>query len=368
MKLLKIVIIAKNCYPALGPRAHRTTELAKELARRGHQVKVYALLGNYDYSKISKETGIIFNNLGVSKLGVKDNTGKYSKKLLASAGRKIFGKFLQIPNVELMPMVKRALYKEEQIEYLITIAYPHTIHWGAASYVKKNKNKIAFWVADCGDPFMMDPYNYRPFYFSYFEKSWGRLCDFITVPIESAKSGYYPEFRDKIRVIPQGFRFDEVELASYKKNEVPTFAFSGMVYRGLRDPAKFLKYLTTLDKDFRFVVYTKQHHFYKEYVEKLGEKLELRDYVPRAELLKQLSSMDFLINIKNVSEVQQPSKLIDYALTKRPILEISSDFDEERHIFNEFLEKNYSGQFLLENLEVYDIKNVSNKFIKLYKK
>lgn len=365
MKPLKIVIISQTCYPALSPRAHRTTELAKELVKRGHQVIVYALLGNYDYSEYSKETGVIFKNLGISKLGVTDSTGYSNKALWARAIRKLFAKWLEVPNIELIPLVKESLQKEGHIDYLITIAHPHTIHWGAASFVKRYKDKVNFWVADCGDPYMKNPYNFRPSYFSYFEKSWGMLCDFIAVPIEKAKDGYYQEFYKKIKVIPQGFQLNDLKLANYTKNKVPTFAFSGKVYPGLRDPSNFLEYLMTLKTDFRFVLYSKHSHIFEPYINKLGEKLEIRDYVPREELLFELSKMDFLINIKNVSAVQQPSKLIDYALTKRPILEITSEFEEEKS-FNQFMKGNYSDQMAFKDIERYDIKNVANQFLNLY--
>ena len=88
------------------------------------------------------------------------------------------------------------------------------------------------WIADCGDPFMLNATeNYTPpFYFKQLEKSWCNRCDFITVPTETSHEGYYPEFKSKIRVIPQAFNFDEVELGRYLEHNVPTFAFSGRLY------------------------------------------------------------------------------------------------------------------------------------------
>ncbi len=41
--------------------------------------------------------------------------------------------------------------------------------------------------------------------------------NYITVPIEEAREAYYEEFRNKIRVIPQGFDFSDVQLAKYEK-------------------------------------------------------------------------------------------------------------------------------------------------------
>lgn len=361
---MKIVIIAYNSYPKLSPRAHRATELAKEFVKEGHQVVLYALLGNYDYSKISKETGIEFKNLGISRLGVPDNMGYMNNSYFAIAIRRLFGKMFMIPYIELMPMVKKALKREGSIDFLITIAHPHTIHWGTSSYVKKNKNKIKFWVADCGDPLMGDPFNNYPTYFKYREKRWCSLCSYITVPIKSAKDGYYPEFKNKIKVIPQGFDYSSIYIAEYQRNDVPTFAFSGMMYPGKRDLFAFLDFLVSWESNFKFIVYTEHDYQYATYKSKLKDKLELRNYVKRDKLLYELSKMDFLINIKNISEVQVPSKLIDYAYTSRPILEISTSF-EEKEIFNEFVSGNYVNAKIIPNIQQYDIKNICTAFLEL---
>lgn len=365
MKPLKIVIISQNCYPRLSPRAHRTTELAIELSRQGYNVTVYALLGNYDYSKISETTGVKFKSLGISKFGLPDNLGKRKNNYLNRIVRKMFRMTLEFPNIELFWMTKRVLKDEGDIDYLITVAHPHTIHWGASNFVKANKSKIKFWVADCGDPFMKDPFNKHPFYFSFLEKQWGRLCDYITVPIEESRQGYYDEFKGKIKVIPQGFSFENQRLAEYKQNEVITFAYSGVVYKDKRDPSMFLEYLCSLNIDFKFIVYTNNDSLYKPFMDTLGKRIELRSYIPREELLYELSKMDFLINIKNESGVQQPSKLIDYALTKRPIIEICSKFNQ-KEIFEQFLARNFQNALSIDNINKYNIKNVANQFIELF--
>lgn len=362
---MKIVIISQNCYPWLSPRAHRTTELAKELARRGHQVIVYALLGEYDYSNIQNKTGINFKNLGNSHFGITDNLGNSNRNFIYRLIRKLIGRFIEFPLIELISMVNKSLKKEDNIDYLITIAYPHTIHWGAEKYVRKNKDKINFWIADCGDPFMGNPFLKKPFYFKSIEKKWCKACNYISVPIDEAVNAYYPEFKDKIKIIPQGFDFSDIKIAEYRVNKIPTFAYSGIFYKELRDPTLLLEYLSLLDFDFKFIVYTKSLSFLEPFKNKLKDKLEIRDYISRDKLLFELSKMDFLINIKNNSGVQQPSKLIDYVMTKRPIIEISSEF-KEKEIFNEFIRGDYSNRFNVNSIEKYDIKNVVNSFVNLY--
>ena len=88
--------------------------------------------------------------------------------------------------------------------------------------------------------------------------------------------------------------------------------------------------------------------------------------MPHDEMITAISGIDFLINIKNNSGVQQPSKLIDYALSKRPFMTITSSFDEnEKEIFLQFVKRDYSNQSLLTNIEEYNIVNVVDKFLNL---
>ena len=79
--------------------------------------------------------------------------------------------------------------------------------------VLKKPKTAKKWIADCGDPFMgakLETFR-KPFYFKYFEKDFCRKADYITVPAEGAKKAYYSEFLGKIRVIPQGFNFKQIE-------------------------------------------------------------------------------------------------------------------------------------------------------------
>lgn len=358
---MKIVIVSQVCFPRLSPRSHRATELAKEFARQGHNVSLYAFLGDYDYTEESRKTGVCFKNLGEAKFGMPSNTKGQGQTLFHRFGR-FAGRLVEFPECTMIPMVKRTIQTEGETDLLITIAVPHIIHFAAALADRK---RVKCWIADCGDPFMGNPMHKPPFYFEYFERYWCKRCDYITIPVEDARNAYYKEYREKIRVIPQGFDFKATRLADYVPNKVPTFAYSGIFYKDLRDPSKFLDYLSTLNKDFKFICYTKGLGILQLYSEKLKDKLEVRDYIPRDQLIYELSKMDFLINVPNKSGVQQPSKLIDYALTKRPVIDLSSDFPEgERVVLNEFLSANYQHQHRFDRLEQYNIVNVANNFLK----
>ena len=55
--------------------------------------------------------------------------------------------------------------------------------------------------------------------------------------------------------------------------------------------------------------------------------------------------MDFLINIKNDVTEQLPSKLIDYLLIDRPILDMDGNNLDQTKI-DQFLDGNYSKRYI----------------------
>ena len=159
------------------------------------------------------------------------------------------------------------------------------------------------------------------------KKTFCRKADHITVPIEDAKEAYYPEFRHKIKMIPQGYDFNEVPIDHnlYRKNPVPPFAYAGAFIPGVLGIRKnFLEYLLTLKCPFLFIIYTNQTSIVIPYAERSEGRIEIRPYVPRAELLPVLAGMDFLVNIGNGTNIQSPSKLIDYQICGRPVLSVDS--------------------------------------------
>jgi len=274
--------------------------------------------------------------------------------------------YFEYPLIEEMFKVKRMLKKEEGYDLLISFAVPYVIHFGVA-WSRSEKHPVAgMWIADCGDPFMgnvIDTFK-KPFYFAYFEKWFSRKADYIVIPIDSAIDGYYPEFHNKFRVIPQGFDFrintDEVPLP---KNDIPTFSYAGGFLKGVRDPGQLLEFLSKQDRPFRFIVYTNSPELLIPFQEKLGDKLEIHGFIPRDELLSRLSEMDFLVNLDNNTARNSPSKLIDYAIVNRPILNLTRDFDPVAT--TAFLDGDYQQKMLLPDLEKYHISNVSRSFLEL---
>ena len=364
---MKILVISQHLFPIQTPRAHRTTELIKELARKGHEITVYAVLGEYDYSAFEKRHNIRVKNIKISfQKHAYNSDGNGKRHFVDKVMGRLFGKILEFPNIEFKYSIAKIIGKEKKYDLLISVADPHHIHWGCArAKIMHPKKFPSKWIADCGDPFMNN--NLDREHFKRFEKQerlFSDLCDFITVPIEGAKEGYYEEFRKKIRVIPQGFNFNSIGKSDVS-NKVVSFAYSGVFLSKMRDPYNFLKYLSEIKNDYRFYIFTPHLELVNEFKDVLKEKMIIKKMVPRNELLVFLKDMDFLLNLENVnSSTQTPSKLIDYSIVGRPILSINPENIDTSKI-NEFLNKDYLRKYVVDNLDQYHISNVAASFIEL---
>jgi len=365
----KILIVSRSFYPENSPRSFRTTELVKEFARQGHEVTLLTIKNDSYHIPFEKKYGVNIKNMGTLRFpDIEVSSDVYAIRLLQRVLRRGLLQFFEYPDIELMFKLRKALKKEAGYDLLISIAVPHPIHWGVA-WAWRTYNPISdTWIADCGDPYMgatLDSFQ-KIFYFKYFEKSFCRKADYITVPLDKAREGYYSEFREKIKVIPQGFKFDEVEIdrSSYVRNPVPTFAYAGGFIPGGRDPRDFLDYMVNLEQDFKFVLYTKSKELVEPWRNKSDGRIEIRDYIPRPELLKTLSKMDFLVNFENQSPLMMPSKLIDYYLTGRPVLNVSNESLDPARIM-QFLKGNYENKFNYNGVDQYRIENVCNRFLEL---
>lgn len=363
----RILIISASFFPDNSPRSFRATELAKEFSKRGLAVTVLTHYKPSVHDEFSKQHGFTIKDLGRRKhLGI-EIKGKGFIRLI----RRFFSRSLllifEYPSIELVWMVKRALGNEDGYDLLISIAVPYAIHWGVA-VTRTGKAKIArVWVADCGDPYVgreNDSFGV-PFYFKFIERWFMRKADFITVPTTGSIDAYFPEFHNKIRVIPQGFNFNEYALhKNVMKNPCPTFAYAGMFIPRRRDPTELIEFLEKEDRDFIFHIYTKTPQHIPLIKNNTRKKILIHEPVPRAELLQILNEMDFLINFENIGNKQTPSKIIDYLILNKPILSIKTGC-LRRDLVLEFLSGNYGGRLVVEDTDQYRIENVCTNFLHL---
>ncbi|MBK6345979.1 MAG: glycosyltransferase [Bacteroidales bacterium] len=361
-----ILIVSRSFFPLQSPRSFRTTELAKELSRQGHNVTVLTTNNGYDYNEFQGKYNCRIENRLFPKYADKD-TSSVSRGILTRIKDRLLYRYLLFPEIELAFLIRSILRNERRFfDQLISIAKPYSVHFGCALALKKNPHITDCWIADCGDPFTGSENGKKiyPFYWRWLERWMFARTKFLAIPVESARKAYPLKFQNKIRIIPQGFDFQDVEtFIGTISNDVPTFAYAGAFYNKLRDPSSFLDELVMLNCSFKFIVYTSTTSLLEPYRNLLGDKLEIRKPISRKELLYELSKLDFLVNFENITDEMVPSKIIDYHLTGRPVLNVKPNNLDKK--YQSFLKGDYSDQFALAGIENYKIENVAKAFASL---
>lgn len=374
----RILIVGYHFYPQNTPRAFRTYELVKEFVRRG--IEVDLILPNKEifsgHSRVLKK----FNLLNIEYLG--DNRS-FKKTSLASSlkfnnyfrniAKQIYRYFNPFSETQSYINLVYKYLRCHNVRYdlILAIAHPFSTLVGTARAIRHNDilEECSVKVAEYSDPFtLQSTMKMFPLY-RILDKWIANTFDYISIPTEKAVSSYIKlKIADRIKVIPQGFDFSEVELNVYNENSIPSFGYAGVFYEKIRNPEVFFDYLLTLEYDFRFYLFTSSSNtvtngFINRYKDRLQEKLVLFYDIPRLELIKKLSTLDFLINIDNTSNNQVPSKIIDYALAKRPTYSFSQhNFDTAE--FQQFIDRDYEKSLSVD-IARYDIRNIADQFLHL---
>ena len=366
----KILIITHGFYPEQNPRSFRATELAKELCRQGHEVSVMAPQ-RPNMELLLQAFSIQFVSLGnlTWKLPKISRMGKIGA-LFNKAVNRLLPLLFEFPMMELFFKISRKI-KEEKNTYdaVISIAVPYPVHWGVAFVWSKNtaQNIAPVWIADCGDPYILQENDtfQPPFYFRWIEIWFMRKVNYITVPTENSYRGYFPEFHSKIKIIPQGFRFEDIDQQPVVEDGIVRFGYGGGFIPGRRDPRELLEFLCSLNPSIRFEfhIFTSTSQLIAPYATK-DARIKLRSPTSRVTLLKELSSFNFVVNFANVGTAQTPSKLIDYVIIDKPVLHIETG-NLNSQIVVDFLEGNYEKGFVIANPDRYRIETVAKQFIKL---
>lgn len=370
---MKIHILTGHYTPQIHPRAFRASELALEFKRLGYEVTISNLtkIEGFDYETYSTQTGVRINNLNLYKHSMDEALVSRPSTFLSKIKELISEYFFA---GRLFPNSKRIAEKlaiDNDTNLIIALSTPFMDILGMSKYIKKTKGMFHFVaIADSGDPFYFSKQYKKARWFYWVEKNAYKQFDYLTIPVETAIPSYNKLISgSKIKIIPQAFNLQDVKLFEGELSETVRFAYAGVFYWDIRNPEFLFKYLDKIDSDYEFHIFmryadAKLNEVLTKYP-KLQRRVKLRLSVPRKELLYELSSMHFLININNLSNTQIPSKIIDYRIANRPILSFnSSDFSED--LFTNFMKGSYDGQMIVD-ITKYDIRNVAQQFLELYR-
>ena len=371
----KLLIVSYYFFPENKPRAFRTFELTKGLCEIGFDVTLVVPSYNITYLDLTKK----FSNLTILQLPDANKSQKITiSEKKQSKGKSTLRILLERSVYALFPSGSDAKYGYQLIQFfrrnrgiydtVISISYPYSVHFGVVVSKKLKYLKAKSFITEFGDTLVGCPALPKSIVHKILQKFISVNSNYIVTPTHLAipNLSIYKE-KENVKVIPQGFNFSDVKTKEYKKNVIPTFGYAGSFHYTMRNPEILLELLSTLNIDFRFIIYTnlKDNNLvvlFEKYKKKLGEKLVINSVIPRLEVLEKLSTMDFLVFEENVSNNQSPSKIIDYKLTGRPIFSFhQNSINVEK--FLEFLNFNFTNQSYMDfKIEDFSIEKVIDKY------
>lgn len=241
------------------------------------------------------------------------------------------------------PALKMAkqLIKSQNISHFITCSVPFTPHLVGIEINKMYPEK--HWVVDISDPFCFDTYltNNRALYaklnFSA-ERSVFRKSNSISILTKVQKdkyAEYFPESVDKMFVNPNILSNDitlvqENSGTIFNAEAKTRLVFIGTLVPGIRTPDRLLEVFSSLVsrgecQNLELHLFGKFDYCkdaFAPYGSLLGKTIFLHGAVPRSTALQAMKDADFLVNIGNNNPYQEPSKVVEYASTGKPIINV----------------------------------------------
>jgi hypothetical protein len=360
-----ILIISHHYTPDNSPRAFRWSAIAEYWAKQGYHVDVVCawkpglleseiLNGVYVCRTGGKTTESLRDGFGIKKPSGKTpgNQETYAGSTLRHEDRHLVKwihdhtwKKVYWPDYACLwyfSAVKKAeqLLEKNHYNSLISVSHPFTGHLIGLK-LKKKYPQIK-WVVDIGDPFCFleetQTNNHRLYrrlnYKS--ERKIFNYADAIAVTTKPTLVKYaelFPENASKICVIPPLFsqiNNNESTSSLFPKNQKLRLVFIGTLYKNIRSP-DYLLFLFSklLDTDIGnrlelhfFGNVHDCHDSFNKYQVLLSTKIFLHGQVSREKAAQAMKEANVLINIGNNTSYQLPSKVVEYASTGKPILNL----------------------------------------------
>jgi hypothetical protein len=427
---MKILLVSYLFPPDISPRAFRWKAISQQWAELGHHVDVVT---NWKCDLSNKE---VLGNLRVYRVGFSIlEQLRYKQQQSCSPEALMAGEFRRSKFSTVLKWIHdftwkkvywpdyaclwyfyalrkaEELYELEFYEYLITVSLPFTAHLTGVSL--KRRHQSIKWIADMGDPFCFTetPMN-NQFFFKHLnykgDETVFKEANYVVVTVDKCREKYteiFPSEAEKIVVIPPISRIvrnDHINKSQvFEKNKL-ILLYAGNLYRNIRNPSYLLMLLSALLQNHPEFHDKIEMHFFgniKEYqldfnnFNKQYNILRMHGIVPHHIIRLAEAEADVLVNIGNQTDYQLPSKIVEYAGTGKPIINIYSTENDSSYIFlkqyplayqvstqgHSAVEHIFSlSQFLNENagkvvdstslrifLQPYDVSNISLQYLNL---
>lgn len=363
---IKITVLVDNFVPDLGAAAFRFESIVKELANRGHKIRIIASFPNrIDVDKFQeysyKNVEVIRINKQKLKTGIIDRAKTY------------FNFFYEA--------LKVGITKSKDSDIIIASSPQLLVGVAGAIIAQKTKKPLILDIRDLWPDIVLDMKvmsRYNPIYLSLklLEKYMYKQSDFLVYNSPGFFKYLSKKYStDKMELITNGIDDFILDYFNNKENNVFKKSKYNILYAGNLGIAQDIKILVELAKkreNFEIILIGKgsQENVIKDRIKELELKnIKLISSIPRKNLMELYEKADILfLQLKDIEMFKKtiPSKIFEYLATEKPIVfglnGVARDILE-----NEFNCKYYFTPNNLSELEktfdelIFDIENTKYK-------
>lgn len=375
---MKILVICYFYYPDESPRSSRWTALSEYFVTQGYEVDVICkrVPNALAYEELN---GVYVHRVGSNILDKLRKQITVQPKMDQSQGcqNSFFAIFSRLINQSIRKIIYGVNFFWKQIvwpdkyclwyfaavsklkklssnkifDVVITVSYPFVDH--LLGYKVKKFQPKALWMVDIGDPFHFfcdQGVRYNNLVYNsinaHSEKKLFFSCDSISVTNDSLKLSYlslFPKLQDKLFVAQPLLSLKPPTVATnfcFGKNGI-NLVYIGTLYEKISSPRYLLSLFASLlqESETRDV----QLHFFgningcdklfEPYNNLLNKNIFIHGVVPRDAVFGIMSAADILVNISVVTSVHIHSKLVEYASSGKPILNLTTIEDDSSSRF-----------------------------------
>jgi glycosyltransferase involved in cell wall biosynthesis len=362
---MRLLIVSHSYRPRISPRAFRWSSIAEHWASKGHTVDVVcARSPGLSPEEILDRVCVHRPNggYGESLRAVWELRRVSSRQVVKAVGEPSQSSTELLPRVVKLvnDTVWRRLYWPDyaclwwrsaistaqrllstgSFDAFVTVSLPFTSHLVGLSLKRRFPNIP--WLVDIGDPFcFMDqtPPNNFLLYRSLNKWVEGKVfqnADAISVTTPETREEYCRQFgavSNKITVIPplvSSIKARESRHSNPTQCNVCRIVYAGTLYRAIRNPRHLLQLFTTLvergrpwELHFLGALHDCEPEF-NAVAHLLKRNIFLHGCVNRDEAIRHMQGADLLVNLGNAATYQLPSKVVEYAMLRRPILNLTT--------------------------------------------
>jgi len=354
-----ILIVSFQYWPALSARSFRWTALAERWASEGREVQVVCARSP-DRPAFEAVRGVRVHRVGPAWMeslrgaarpadGRAESDRGVIRRTAAAAARTIWHAVYWPDTSCTWYFAARAKAREliaaGAPQALVTVS-PTFTAVAVGRSIARDAGRGFHWLIDLGDPFSFadeaPPNNFLLYrrLNTRFERSCFAMADSISVTTSETRDRYaalFPESAGKIAMIPPLVDFPEIGgPAAPPRADRRRLVFLGRLYPSIRRPDYLLSLFASLAEEPGGERY--ELHFFGDswqceadfapHKRMLGRNLFVHGPVPRERAIAEMRSADVLVNIGNDTRYQLPSKIVEYAMTGRPILNIVPNPDD----------------------------------------